>query len=103
MHIEQTISEKLHTQFSPLALFIENESHLHHSGKGAESHFKVTMVAEQFDTMRTVARHRAVYQCLATELANGVHALALHLYTPAEWQARGEEIPTSTRCAGHGQ
>lgn len=103
MLVEQTITQKLTAQFSPSFFQIENESHRHSSGRGMESHFKVTMVSEQFNAMRTVARHQAVYQCLAEQLAGGVHALALHLYTPDEWLARGEVVPDSTNCLGHGK
>ena len=102
MSVEQIISQKLTAEFQPQALFIENESHRHSSGRGAESHFKVTLISEQFTAMSAVARHRAVYRCLAEELAQGVHALALHLYSPAEWRQSGEQIPASTNCLGHG-
>lgn len=103
MSVEQTISQKLTERFSPSTLHIENESHRHSSGRGAESHFKVVLVSEIFDGMRAVARHRAVYECLAEELENGVHALALHLYTECEWQAENGIIPASTNCLGHGK
>lgn len=102
MSIQQTIIDKLTAEFEPSFLSVENESHLHSSGRGAESHFKVTLVTATFENVRTVARHRAVYACLADELENGVHALALHTYTPDEWQAQGEVIPQSTNCLGHG-
>lgn len=101
MSVEKAIIAKLNERFAPSALHIENESYRHHSGKGAESHFKVVLVSEQFVGMRAVARHRAVYKCLAQELENGVHALALHLYTESEWQAENGVIPASTNCVGH--
>ncbi|AHG81416.1 Transcriptional regulator, BolA protein [Bibersteinia trehalosi USDA-ARS-USMARC-188] len=103
MSVEQTIVSKLHERFSPTVLHIENESHRHSAGRGAESHFKVVLVSDVFNAMRAVARHRAVYECLAQELENGVHALALHLYTLAEWEEDGEAIPASTNCVGHGK
>lgn len=102
MSVEQTIQNKLTEHFSPMVLHIENESHRHSSGRGSESHFKVVLIAEHFIGMRAVARHRAVYECLAQELENGVHALALHLYTPEEWKAENGVIPASTNCVGHG-
>lgn len=103
MSIEQTILEKLTTEFQPIVLQVENESHKHSSGRGAESHFKVTMVSSKFEGVRTLARHRAIYALLADELANGVHALALHTYTESEWQAIGQSAPISPNCLGHGQ
>lgn len=57
MLIEQAIRDKLTAQFSPVFLNIENESYMHSSGRGAESHFKVTLVSETFEGIRTVACH----------------------------------------------
>lgn len=103
MSVEQTIVEKLTAMFAPSVLHIENESHRHSSGRGAESHFKVILVSEAFAGKRAVARHREVYGCLAHELENGVHALALHLFTADEWQAEGGVVPASPNCLGHGK
>lgn len=103
MSIQNIIQEKLIQAFSPSWLEIENESHRHSSGRGAESHFKITLVSEKFAPMRAVARHRAIYECLSEELAGGVHALALHTYTQEEWTERGEVPPSSTNCVGKGQ
>lgn len=102
MLIEQAIRDKLTAQFSPVFLNIENESYMHSSGRWAESHFKVTLVSETFEGIRTVARHRAIYTCLADELENGVHALALHTYTPTEWAENNGMVPKSPNCAGVG-
>ncbi|OBW94109.1 BolA [Gallibacterium salpingitidis] len=102
MNKQQQITLLLQQEFSPLHLEIINESHMHSSGKGAESHFKVILASERFVGMRAVARHRLIYQLLADQLAAGVHALALHLYTPEEWQNL-QEVPASPNCMGHGQ
>jgi len=48
-----------------------------------------------------LVRHRRVNALLAQALQNGVHALALHTYTPEEWQARAALAPESPNCAGH--
>lgn len=103
MSVQQTIIEKLQAEFSPILLQVENESHRHSSGRGAESHFKVVIVSEKFEPMSRIARHRAVYRCLTEELENGVHALAIHTYTAAEWEDLGQIAPKSTNCVGHGQ
>lgn len=103
MSVEQTIIQKINAEFSPILCNIENESHMHSSGRGAESHFKLTLVSDKFDGQRVVARHRAVYACLAEELENGVHALALHLYTQSEWSCMGGIVPKSPNCLGVGQ
>ena len=39
-------------------------------------------------------------EALADELAGEVHALALHTYTPEEWQARFGDAPMSPPCLG---
>lgn len=97
--IQQQISDKLSAAFSPLYLDITNESHLH-SGPAQESHFRVVLVSQQFANERLLKRHKAVNQVLADELANHIHALALHTYTAEEWQAKGEAAPASPACLG---
>lgn len=99
MSIQTDIEAKLTRFFSPSFLRVENESH-RHSGPAAESHFKLTVVSEQFAGKRVIARHREIYQVLQDELAAGVHALALHTYTRDEWQQRAEAAPPSPACRG---
>lgn len=102
MRVQQSIEGKLRQAFEPTHLEIENESH-RHSGPATESHFKVTVVAEQFAGLNLVKRHRAVYELLGSEMAAGVHALALHTYSPAEWQDRQSAAPASPDCRGGGK
>ena len=102
MSKQQELETRLSLEFRPHFMAIENESHMHSSGRGSESHFKVTLVTDTFNGKRSVARHQAIYLCLNAELEGGVHALALHTYTPEEWQAIGEQRPDSPRCAGVG-
>lgn len=94
---------RLQQHFAPHFIQVENESHLHRSGRGDESHFKIVLVSESFEGMTKIARHRCIYELLALDLQQGIHALALHLYTPTEWQKLGEAVPCSTTCAGHGK
>lgn len=98
--IKERIIDKLHHAFSPLHLDVENESYMHNVAAGSESHFKVVVVSEQFDGMRLLARHRAVNTVLADELANDIHALAMHTYTGSEWQNLHGEAPVSPPCHG---
>ena len=73
--IERKVSEAV-----PVAhLALENESHKHSVPPNSETHFKLV---------------------LAEELAGPVHALALHTYTVAEWQAKGGEVSESPDCLG---
>lgn len=102
MSVQQTIEQKIQLEFQPHFFSVENESHLHSSGRGAESYFKCVIVSNVFEGMRKVQRHQRVYQLLSDELNGGVHALALHLFTVEEWGELNEKIPASTKCAGVG-
>ncbi len=97
--IENSIVEKLTIGLTPSHLSVENESYMHNVPPGSESHFKVVVVSEQFETKRLVQRHQLVYKCVQEELANSVHALAIHAYTPQEWQKQGI-APDSPKCMG---
>ncbi len=97
--IENTIVEKLTSAFTPSHLTVENESHMHNVPPGSESHFKVVVVSNDFTDKRLVQRHQLVYKQVQNELANGVHALAIHAYTPTEWEKQ-DKAPTSPQCMG---
>ena len=97
--IEQTIFEKLEREFSPVHLAVINESHMHSVPANSETHFKVIIVSETFAEIRSVKRHQLVYGVLAEELAGEVHALAIHTYSPTEWQQAGH-VPDSPNCHG---
>ncbi|QSP93459.1 BolA family transcriptional regulator [Marinobacter salinisoli] len=100
MKIQNSIETKLKQAFSAQVLQVENESHKHSVPPNSETHFKVTLVCPDFEGQMKVKRHQAIYQVLAEELAGEVHALALHLYSPAEWQAAGQAAPDSPNCLG---
>jgi len=99
MSLAQIIETKLTQALAPSHLEVINESHRHNVPPNSETHFKVIVVSGQFAGQRLLARHRAVNQALAEELAAGVHALAMHTYTPEEWQAEGA-APDSPECRG---
>lgn len=87
----------------PQHIDLVNES-MNHAGyfEGKESHFKLTIVSHAFDNKRLVARHQLVYELVApllTSQGGNVHALAIHAYTPDEWQAQAQS-PDSPLCAG---
>jgi BolA protein len=99
MTIEQEMTDTLTAAFEPSFLSVENESHRHNVPPGSETHFKVTLVSESFEHMRSVRRHQAVYSAVASWLAGPVHALALHTYTAEEWAVAGG-APVSPDCRG---
>jgi len=102
MTIQQEMTQQLEQQFSPVHLEVENESHMHNVAPGSESHFKVTIVTEQFEGLMLIKRHRAVNAELKTIL-DKIHALALHTMTPNEWFEKGGAVADSPQCLGGGK
>lgn len=100
MSVQQQLKQVLEAAFAPEHLMVENESHQHAVPPDSETHFKVTLVSGAFEGKRLVARHQAVYGVVGEALKQGVHALALHTYTPDEWHARAEAAPESPNCLG---
>lgn len=99
--MEAAIREKLQAALQPGSLVIRNVSH-HHAGhagspNSGHSHFEVEIVADAFEGLSRVARHRRVYSLLAAEMAGPVHALALVTEAPSELAARdaGKNPPAS--------
>jgi BolA protein len=102
MSIQAAIERKLESEFATDYLQVENESHMHNVAPGSESHFKVTIVSEDFRDQVLIKRHRRVNQALRAELQQ-IHALALHTLTLDEWRARGGEVAASPKCRGGGK
>jgi BolA protein len=100
MIIQAQIEQKLLEHFQPSHLEIVNESHMHNVAAGSESHFKVVIVTDAFDGKRLIMRHRSVNKLLADELANHIHALALHTYTEKEWHELYDGPAPSPKCLG---
>jgi len=100
MTIQHSIEQKLGQAFNSDYLTVENESHKHNVPANSETHFKVTLVSAAFDGQGRVKRHQSIYGLLSEELSGGVHALALHLYTPDEWAESGQAAPESPNCLG---
>jgi len=88
MRTRDAIIEKLREAFSPESLEVQDESHLHegHAGHrpGGETHFRVYIVSQAFAGKSRIDRHRLINAALAAELADSVHALALHAKAPGE-------------------
>lgn len=86
MQRAEQIRRKLAAAFAPQQLDVADESHLHegHAGHrpGGQTHFRVTIVSERFRGTSRIERHRMVNAALAEELADGVHALAIHASAP---------------------
>ncbi|MDN4503498.1 transcriptional regulator BolA [Alteromonadaceae bacterium BrNp21-10] len=100
MNIQINIESKLIEHFDPAHLEVINESFQHNVPAGAETHFKVVLVTPKFDGKRLINRHRAVNAVLKEELAEQIHALALHTYTDIEWEGLYGGAPSSPACRG---
>jgi BolA family transcriptional regulator, general stress-responsive regulator len=93
----------IETKLQPLRpqfLEIINESHKHSVAEGSESHFKVTIVSENFNGKMLLARHRMVNNILADELSQSIHALVLHTMTIDEWLKKNGTTNNSPSCLG---
>jgi BolA protein len=95
---QQRIQACLLETLTPILLEVQNESNYHQVPVNSETHFKVTVVSDKFENTSRVMRHRWINDLLATELKSGLHALSLHLYTPAEWDTKQGQVPNSPAC-----
>ena len=100
MVVQTSIEHKIQGALHPVFLEVANESHMHNVPSGSESHFKVTVVSQEFDGKLPVARHRILNRLLTEELGGAVHALSLHTFTPEEWQDKNGNIRKSPPCMG---
>jgi BolA family transcriptional regulator, general stress-responsive regulator len=86
--VKSRIESKLQAAFTPEYLAVEDQTNQHHGHAGwresGETHFHVSIRAEQFKGRSRVERQRAIYAVLADELAGPVHALAISAQAPGE-------------------
>ena len=68
-----------------------------HSGPATESHFKIVVVSSDFEEMKLIDRHRFINKLFIDELKL-IHAMAMHTYTPEEWEKR-KAAPDSPKCS----
>jgi BolA family transcriptional regulator, general stress-responsive regulator len=88
MRTADLITKKLTEAFAPQSLKVLDESRQHegHAGHrpGGQTHYRVYIVSKAFKGKTRLERHRMINQLLASELASGVHALAIHAAAPGE-------------------
>ena len=88
MSVAEQIQRKINGRLSPSKLEVIDESHLHagHAGarEGGQSHFRLLIIADQFEGLTRVARQRLINDILREELAGPIHALAMKTLTPEE-------------------
>ncbi len=85
-----TMRERL-LALQALSIDIVDDSAKHAGHEGAKSgggHYRMSIVSPLFVGLRTVERHRMVYEALGTLMQREVHALSITALSP-------EEIPTT--------
>ncbi|MEZ5871159.1 MAG: BolA family protein [Nitratireductor sp.] len=93
MAFSQSLTKKLQDAFNPERLEVINESHLHagHQEKfdgSGETHLRIRIVAEAFRGMSRLQRHRSINALAETEIAAGLHALAIEAGAPGDGSVR---------------
>lgn len=90
-------SEKLETalreRLNAVHVEVVDESHLHAGHAGAREgggHFRAFVVSERFEGQTRVQAQRTVFDAVATEMNEWIHALSLRTLTPAQWDARSK-------------
>ena len=94
--MQNHLEEQLQLALEPEFFEVVNESS-QHSGPATESHFKIVVVSSNFNQMKLIDRHRFINKLFADELKH-IHALAMHTYTPIEWEKRNS-APDSPECS----
>ena len=87
MDRRERIEARLRAAFAPLALEVVDDSARHRGHAGAASgggHYRVVLISERFRGLARVERHRMVYEALAGELRQEIHALELSARCPDE-------------------
>ena len=87
MSTQEKIEQILRQTLAATVVEVEDESALHVGHVGAASgggHYRVMVVSPLFEGKSLVARHRMVYDALATEMQRTIHALALTTLAPSQ-------------------
>lgn len=91
--IAATMRAKLSEKLAVERVDIVDESAMHHGHAGSKpgggTHFRLTVVAQDFAGRSRVDRQRLVYGILDAELKGRVHALSVTALTPDEAAASG--------------
>jgi BolA protein len=74
------IEGRLREAFSPDALLVKDQSHLHagHTGaKDGRGHFEIQIVADAFADKGRLESHRMIYEALGSMMTSDIHALSI--------------------------
>lgn len=88
----EVIRQIITRELEPVHLELRDDSHRHVGHPGATSgggHYRLLVVSPSFDGRSRLERHRMVYAALGDRVGREIHALALELRSPDEWEERG--------------
>lgn len=81
------IRQRLEAAFPDAQIEVVDDSHRHagHPGAaGGAGHFNVRILSRRFQDLRTIGRHRLVYDALGDWMPTRIHALSIAARTPDE-------------------
>lgn len=83
----EAIRQRIEEALDPEELVVEDEGHLHVGHEGARDgrgHFRVFVVAESFDGLTMIQRHRKIYEAMGELMNSDIHALSIDAYSNNE-------------------
>jgi BolA family transcriptional regulator, general stress-responsive regulator len=86
MNLAAAIRERL-AVLAPESIELTDDSgqHVGHEGsRDGGSHFSLVIVSPRFAGMKTLSRHRLVYEAMGPLMHQQIHALAIRALTPDE-------------------
>ncbi|NBT29012.1 MAG: BolA family transcriptional regulator [Gammaproteobacteria bacterium] len=87
MITKEAIAQQIKASLSAESVEIEDQSHLHAGHAGAASgggHYDVIVVAQVFEGLNTLARHRLIYEAVSDLMKKEIHALSIQAFDPSE-------------------
>lgn len=83
----QKLEARITAALAPTHLEVIDDSHLHAGHAGAadgRGHFTVVVASARFAGLRTLQRHRLVYDAVGDLMVTDVHALSIHASAPGD-------------------
>jgi len=92
---------RIEQDFNPEYFELENESHMHSVPKNSETHFRLLVVSDVFESKSRIDRSRLVNELIKPFMAQGLHALTQRTFTPPEWdKVKDTFVMVSPECRG---
>ena len=87
------IKDRLQTKWLDATVQVFDDSHLH--SRGANSHFRVLVVCDQFEGKGPVDRRKEVFKALNEFWNQGVHSISVSTFTVKEFDGN---VPGTVGC-----